>query len=216
MPQAPDITITVDERDRRALIGAMDRFARETGKDLHEALRFAGWRVCQSLGATAHRAKKLRKLIPNKGTPQHPVWWWNRGQKVAVFPFYVEKWVAFKGAGGAKRPMKVYINAGEEQTHPDRKIARHGLAASSWMWGSAKLGKGMGRPTVAPMPGIVKVEQIKKMLNPAVIITNRLRYVGLVMKGGGKKSMDTAFARSARSIEHYLNNRMARRMARGR
>ena len=193
-PDNEGISLDIPPADVLAVTASIDRFVAETGRSLDDAVRFAVWHVMRSLGSSTRRAKKLRYVYQNKGTPKHPA---------TEYPYYIKYW-------RRGHEEKYFFHKDEDPNgSPKRKVARAGLAASSWIWAM----KYMGRPkraTVRNIPGVLWVTQGREGKDLTVTVENRLRYIATVLRRSGARPVETAFERAARGINHYLEQRLER------
>ena len=193
------IQIVADPKAQQKLTRLLERLQSELGHGAEETVRWAAYYVAKSMGASMRVAPKQRRIFKNDGTdPRHPK---------GAFVGYVWKW---DRAGNRRR---VWILAGEDQERV-RTIRRRGLARASWLWMVPDLAIGMREPAGMPRMRDVSTATIQGGKDPAVILSDRLRYVISAAKTSGKQAISTAFSRGATAGLRYLDRRLAKAVTR--
>jgi hypothetical protein len=193
------VTIQADPAAQQKLTALLARLQGEMGQGAEESIRWAAYYVARSMGASMKLAPKERKFYPAKIGSQT--------EQAGRVQGYVWKY----DANGSRR--RQWIPQGVSNLAPWTRIKRRTLARSSWLWMIPDLGKTMGGAALPRMDGVATVTKQGGM-NPAVILTNKLRYVLKAARTSGRQAIATAFGRGTTAGLRYIDNRIGKALSR--
>lgn len=187
--------------DPAAGLAKLDRFMARLQSELHksaeETVKWAAWYVARSLGASTKRAPKRLKLEANPGdSPEHAE---------ALFPFFVTRYR--RGL-----PFRSWVRSDGNKERATRN-PRAGLAAQSWLWAIADVGRPVGGAAGLRRPAGAVAGTYAGGMNPSVTIANRLRYIVAAVRQGGRRGVETAVDRGAAAGIHYLDRKVQKAAA---
>ena len=168
-----DATIEFDQVSTRRLFSQMERARVELGRGMGQSLRFGGWAIARSLGASTRVSAKKRPVVKNpeiqkrqkvkEGQARYGMEVYNQSGKKTFAPIYGRGELGkiyFTGKHNGLSLMRDKAT-GEVQravlstsptsysksfvTKSKRRIIKNrGLAKASWMWGVKALGSASG------------------------------------------------------------------------
>jgi len=201
------VTIEWPQADVDALWRQVARAQKELGRDLGQAVRFAAYKVAQSLGVKTKIAPKYRKyevikepagVVRLKGGKKYEVTSRKKG---------VKKQFNLRAASVA-----------ELKKMPQVRIGKAGLAKSAWMWGIKKIGGGKnigmaGATQTAKRLGQrnMAVESRIRGDDPYVKMVNSLPYAESALKGGASM-VNSAMGKAARSMEKIIDSNIKKKL----
>jgi len=197
------VDIQVDTADVSRLLEQMDRARAILGKGMREAVQWGAVLFAQSLAARTKVSKKKRDVVD---MPIQRITKRNEADR-RYAPFAMKKWsqgvlqlrpLAGHGKGGYTR----YKNISEAKKDRRVKIGRRGLAKKSWTWAVHHMMDG-GAAKMMGVPDVAIIQWEGGYVNPAVRITNRLRYMEKALEGG-YSAVQSALNAASRRMESNI------------
>jgi hypothetical protein len=200
------VDVIADPAAQRDLLRLMQRLQTEATKDALDAVRWTGWYVARSLSASTKVSAKTRRFKENRRglDPRHPYPAWEG--------FYKD----FRVHAGNTRTRggwtaRWYRTGDLDRAAKLRVIKFSGLAKDSWRWMASKLGSRI-RLTAGRHPrafqSMMDVRDLPSLIDPAVLLTNRVHYILAAMRTGGRLSVDSAMQRGATAGLRYLDSKI--------
>lgn len=196
--------------DMHAMFAQIDRAQRELGRSLGQSLRWAGWHLGKTLGASTRVAKKKRPAVRVQ---------WQRKDGHIGSGYGLEVY----GGDGKPRNVVAYVQGSKGERPAQSKsealasklavIQMRGLAKASWLWGVKRMGS-----TNINFAAVAAREEAKRVAgsemhltgdNPYIVIRNRLSYITAALEGG-PKAVDTALGRAARMMSQNIDSKVAK------
>jgi hypothetical protein len=234
-----DATIEIDKRQADAVMAAIRRNSRETGRGLKSSLAWGGRKIMQSLGARTPIGKATRKVIEN------PDKRWktdNRRARFGVMAYSQTKqpnprFVPIRGTGeygkirfkskttgeiltrdattGQVSRLSVELGKGPNQIpgvmqSPKRKIGRRKFGKKSWRLLSQRIGRG-GAVIIDGIPRMGDVTWTGGTADPTVTINNRVTYLHKILQGGAS-AIGNAMEAAAQGMMHQMDNNIRKTM----
>jgi len=194
--------------DVRALFAQMGRAQKELGRDMGQALKFAGWSVARSLGVQTKVAPKYRDYTAMKESRREVARHGGR-KKYEVVSLKKGRRKAFTVRAESVAKLKQMSQV---------RIGKAGLAKAAWMWGIKKLGSGggfsmKGATASAKQFGRENMDVTSRLTgnDPFISITNSLPYASAALKGG-MSAVTGAMGKAARSMEQIITAKAAKKL----
>ncbi len=234
-----DASIEIDKRQADAVMAAIRRNSRETGRGLKSSLAWGGRKIMVSLGARTPIAKQNRKVIEN------PDKRWksdNRRARFGVMAYSQTKQpnprfvpIYRTGEFGKirfvskttgefltrdKQTGKVYrtqvdLGKGPDQIpgvmqSPKRKIGRRKFGKKSWRMLTQRIGRG-GSVVIDGIPRMGDVTWTGGAADPTVTINNRVTYLHKILRGG-TAAVGNAMEAAAQGMMHQMDKNIRTKM----
>jgi len=231
------INIEYPARDIARVQSQIERASRELGKSLKDSVAWAGYFVASSLGASTKTSPKLRPVVKNPDkragkdgrVAPFGVMKYDRNGNEYFKPIYrtgefgkirfrdkrTAEWLVRDSVTGEVRKETWETGTSEFEIpgimqDKRRTIGRRGLCKKAWAW-ITKHGKG-GVGGVMDVPSAASVQWGGDSNNPAMTLTNQLRYAGYAFKQSGDQAVGSALNRAFYRMRNRIDAAIVKKM----